>query len=52
LGLIQVATLDDFRATNGFGRGIAAPQIGITRRFVAINLGDGPQGEGQPWPHL
>ena len=38
-----VATLEDFRSKNGFGRGIAAPQIGITRRFIALNLGDGPQ---------
>ena len=37
-----VATLEDFRARNGFGRGIAAPQIGVTRRFIALNLGDGP----------
>jgi peptide deformylase len=33
--------LDEFRAERGFGRGIAAPQIGIARRFVAINLGEG-----------
>ena len=25
---------------NGFGRGIAAPQIGIGRRFLAVNMGD------------
>jgi peptide deformylase len=35
------AALDAFRAERGFGRGIAAPQIGIPRRFVAINLGQG-----------
>lgn len=33
--------LDAFRAERGFGRGIAAPQIGIPKRFVAINLGAG-----------
>lgn len=35
------AALDEFRAERGFGRGIAAPQIGIARRFVAVNLGEG-----------
>ncbi len=33
--------LDAFRAEYGFGRGIAAPQIGIAKRFIAINLGKG-----------
>jgi peptide deformylase len=33
--------LDEFREARGFGRGIAAPQIGIPRRFVAVNLGEG-----------
>ena len=37
-----MAVLEDFRATQGFGRAIAAPQIGITQRFIAMNLGDGP----------
>lgn len=36
------ATLDDFRRKNGFGRAIAAPQIGILKRMIAMNLGDGP----------
>lgn len=31
-------TLENFRATHGFGRGIAAPQIGVTRRIVYINM--------------
>jgi peptide deformylase len=35
------AALDAFRAEHGFGRGIAAPQIGIPRRFIAINFGHG-----------
>jgi len=35
--------LDKFRKEKGFGRGIAAPQIGIPKRFIAINLGNGTQ---------
>ncbi len=35
-------TLDDFRDSRGFGRAIAAPQIGIPKRFFVIDLGDGP----------
>ena len=35
------AALDAFRAERGFGRGIAAPQIGIPKRFISINFGDG-----------
>jgi peptide deformylase len=31
-------TLDDFRSRHGFGRGIAAPQIGSTVRVVYIRL--------------
>lgn len=31
-----VATLLDFRRRHGFGRGIAAPQIGVTQRFLAL----------------
>ena len=38
-----VATLEDFRSKNGFGRGIAAPQIGVPRRFIAVNMGSGPR---------
>ena len=34
-------TLGQFRKENGFGRGIAAVQIGITKRFIALNLGEG-----------
>ena len=30
-------TLGDFRASNGFGRGIAAPQIGTTRQIIYTN---------------
>ena len=35
------STLDDFRRTHGFGRAISAPQIGIAKRFIAVNLGKG-----------
>jgi len=31
-------TLGDFRTRNGFGRGIAAPQIGITERIIFIAM--------------
>jgi peptide deformylase len=31
-------TLEDFRSRNGFGRGIAAPQIGVPQRVVVINV--------------
>lgn len=31
-------TLHDFRRHHGFGRGIAAPQIGVTRRVVFIHI--------------
>jgi peptide deformylase len=33
-------TLDDFRRRNGFGRGIAAPQVGVTRRVVFVDAGE------------
>ncbi|MCC6540341.1 MAG: pyridoxal-phosphate dependent enzyme [Bryobacterales bacterium] len=36
------ATLEDFRARRGFGRAIAAPQMGWMRRCIAMNLGAGP----------
>ena len=32
-----------FRAERGFGRGLAAPQLGIPRRIVALDLGQGPR---------
>jgi peptide deformylase len=35
------ATLDAFRRKHGFGRAISAPQIGVARRFIAVNLGEG-----------
>ena len=36
-------TLRDFRERNGFGRGIAAPQIGAPVRVIHTEIGD------QPW---
>jgi peptide deformylase len=39
---ILFSTLSDFRQRHGFGRAIAAPQIGIQKRLIAINFGDGP----------
>jgi peptide deformylase len=36
------AVLEAFRKEHGFGRGVAAPQIGIAKRFIALNLGQGP----------
>lgn len=33
--------LEEFREEKKFGRGIAAPQIGINKRFIALNLGGG-----------
>jgi len=34
-------TLEMFRNKNGFGRAISAPQIGVPKRFIAMNLGEG-----------
>ena len=31
-------TLAGFRTTHGFGRGIAAPQIGVTKAIIFINI--------------
>ena len=38
---VLAATLDAFRREHGFGRAISAPQIGIAKRFIAVNLGAG-----------
>ena len=35
------AALDSFSREHGFGRGIAAPQIGISSSFISLNLGAG-----------
>lgn len=37
------ATLDEFRDTHGFGRAVSAPQIGVTKRFIALNLDGRPR---------
>ena len=37
-----IRALERFRAEQGFGRAISAPQLGIPRRMIAMNLGDGP----------
>ncbi len=37
-------TLADFRLRNGFGRGIAAPQIGIGQRLLFVDMRDGSFG--------
>lgn len=36
------ATLNDFRARHGYGRALAAPQIGVLKAVIAMNLGAGP----------
>lgn len=36
------ATLREFRVRAGFGRAIAAPQVGLPLRLVAMELGQGP----------
>ncbi|HXT22700.1 MAG TPA: peptide deformylase [Thermoanaerobaculia bacterium] len=46
------ATLAAFRAAHGFGRAIAAPQIGVTRRLVAMDLGDAAYPDGGRGPLL
>ena len=35
-------TLADFRDRAGFGRAISAPQVGIMKRLIVLNLGAGP----------
>lgn len=39
---VLLQTLKEFRLKNGFGRGIAAPQIGVFQRFIALNLDNNP----------
>ena len=36
------ATLTDFRQRNGFGRAMAAPQVGLLKRVIVMNLGATP----------
>ncbi len=42
--LLQVLSeeLDGFRAANGFGRAISAPQVGVLRRVIWVHLGATP----------
>jgi peptide deformylase len=41
--LVQLQfTLADFRERKGFGRAMAAPQVGIIKRVIAMNLGATP----------
>jgi len=37
-----ISRLELFRRDFNFGRAIAAPQIGLGKRFIALNLGTGP----------
>src|SRR4029078_11477775 len=46
------ATLAAFRATRGFGRAIAAPQIGVLRRMVARDFGSADYPDGGRGPLL
>jgi threonine dehydratase/peptide deformylase len=39
---VLAATLAALRTRHGFGRGLAAPQLGIGRRMIALDLGAGP----------
>jgi len=38
----MAATLAVFRRNHGFGRALAAPQLGIARRMIVVDLGAGP----------
>lgn len=40
---VLAATLEAFRQSHGFGRAISAPQIGISKRFISINLDGNPR---------
>jgi peptide deformylase len=46
------ATLAAFRAAHGFGRAVAAPQIGVLRRLVAMDLGAAAYPDGGTGPLL
>jgi len=37
-----ILALERFREENGFGRAISGPQIGVLKRMIAVNLGEGP----------
>ena len=40
-------TLAHWKATTGYGRGIAAPQIGVLQRVIFLNIGG-----DNPWPMI
>jgi peptide deformylase len=40
---LLASTLEDFRKSHGFGRAVSAPQIGVAKRFISINLDDHPR---------
>lgn len=46
------ATLAAFRAAHGFGRAIAAPQIGVLRRMVAMDIREADYPDGGRGPLL
>lgn len=41
IGLMH-GTLGHFRRLHGYGRGMAAPQVGIDKRVIVLNLGAKP----------
>ena len=45
-------TLADFRLRNGFGRAIAAPQIGASQRMLFVNMQDGSEPFALINPHI
>ncbi|NOT63569.1 MAG: peptide deformylase [Acidobacteria bacterium] len=45
-------TLADFRLRNGFGRAIAAPQIGALQKMIFVNLRDGSDPFALINPHI
>ena len=40
--ILLTRALLEFRENRGFGRAISAPQIGFSRRFIVLELGEGP----------
>ena len=46
------ATLAAFRSRHGFGRALAAPQVGLRARLVAMDLGAAPYPDGGSGPLL
>lgn len=45
--------MEEIRAKYQFGRGIAAPQLGIMKRLIYLNVNQpGPDGEPNAWPYV